>query len=732
MREPFALTVDALSHQSGHARFPDKKKEEPPAIAKSRNNLTALSQYYNLLFIAYRDEIYVYKPSYPDQHVLSPRAILSLRRSQPGLEGFIDCRHPHAVNHLVVADLGIEELVIVACDDGDVVVYCTRLVCECVEKEAPDFNDSTLQLDLNPFFIRNVGKSAWGIAVHTQARLIAVSANTQVVTVFAFALSFGSIARDTGDSEDEVDDKRLLSLMTEGGRDWSRRVSFLTPFLRFRGNYQLQLDRHQSNIPSIAFYNSCDEEKIYLASTDINGHIIIWDVYSQTPLAELGDDERREWCHTRGWGIVCLDSRFANVVNNMIEMHGCDPRPDLYQPPPERLDFPNWDISKSIDGVPDSDRVHPSIRNQPPRPLQTTDAADGHMAIFDLDANSQFGEDDIEEVDALELIEDTDDFDEDAMEDYQEHEEVEIPQDSITSNPSEPVNPFNQQMPFNLGQVSDVALLNFQSGTGVQPLGGNTYLFHLPPLMPELQEALQARAIRQQQQHRRQPRGVPPLLSLPFNVLHTSQDTIKLLHRLHHDQGIARPALFSKTVCYNALNQECKGQLTEMRHYQRLNMVLQVPELGLVAVADQMGRVALIALTKSAQPPPGCARHESMMRTTDPMKKPTKPSKKMKRRIKMEEAVGFRLCAILPTKAQEDAGMRPVTLLLGMAIAPVQGHQHTPKAGDQSPTNVFGSYGETEREGRKWRLLLTYYDHTILSYEISRRKGWWDDEVLVV
>lgn len=628
----------------------------------------------------------------------------------------------------MVADLGIEELVIVACDDGDVVAYRTRLVFECIEREAPDLDDSTLQLDLNPFFIRNVGKSAWGIAVHTVARLIAVSANTQVVTVFAFALSRGPLSRYASEPEDGVDDEGLLDLVAEQSRDWSQRMSKLTPAQRFRGNFKLQLYSHQSNIPSVAFYNSDDEESIYLASTDINGHTIIWDVYSQRALAELGDDEPREWYHTRGWGVVCLDPRFANVVNNLFEMHGCDPMPDPSQPPPERFDFPNWDISESIDRVPDSDKVHPSIRNQPPQPLQPNDLA---MPMFDSDISL---EEDIEETDVLELNEDTDDFDEDAMEDYQEHELVEVPQNFIPPNPSTNPNPsedpFNQQMAVNLGQVNDVGLLNFQSGTAVQPLSGNTFLFQLPPLMPELQQALQARAVRQ---HQRQAGLRPSLIPLPFNVLHTSQNNVKLLHRLHHASSVDKAALFSKTVCYNALNQECKTKLTEMRHYQRLNMVLQVPELGLVTVADQMGRVALIALTKSAQPLPGRTRYESMRRTTDAMKKPTEPRSKLKkRRIKMEEAVGFRLCAILPTKTQEDAGMRPVTLLLGMALAPVQGHQHTPKAGDQSPSGVFGSYGKTEQEGRKWRLLLTYYDHTVLSYEISRPKGWWDDEVLVI
>ena len=63
--------------------------------------------------------------------------------------------------------------------------------------------------------------------------------------------------------------------------------------------------------------------------------------------------------------------------------------------------------------------------------------------------------------------------------------------------------------------------------------------------------------------------------------------------------------------------------------------------------------------------------------------------------------VNFRLDLILPGKKQEDAGLRPYLPLFGLAVAPLQAAK--------------------ERAGpRRWRLILHYYDHTVLSYELSR------------
>lgn len=43
--------------------------------------------------------------------------------------------------------------------------------------------------DFTSFFCENVGISAWGLAVHSASRLIAVSSNHHEITVFAFGLN---------------------------------------------------------------------------------------------------------------------------------------------------------------------------------------------------------------------------------------------------------------------------------------------------------------------------------------------------------------------------------------------------------------------------------------------------------------------------------------------------------------------------------------------------------------
>jgi hypothetical protein len=64
--------------------------------------------------------------------------------------------------------------------------------------------------------------------------------------------------------------------------------------------------------------------------------------------------------------------------------------------------------------------------------------------------------------------------------------------------------------------------------------------------------------------------------------------------------------------------------------------------------------------------------------------------------------VNFRLDMILPRKKEEEEGLRPNLPLYGLAVAPLQ-----------------ASSGRASR-GRRWRLILHYYDHTVLSYELSR------------
>lgn len=106
-------------------------------------------------------------------------------------------------------------------------------------------------------------------------------------------------------------------------------------------------------------------------------------------------------------------------------------------------------------------------------------------------------------------------------------------------------------------------------------------------------------------------------------------------------------------------------------------MLASIPVLSLIIVGSQIGRAALITLTR---PEIVSARGA---------------------------VVNFRVDLILPRKQEEDAGLRPDVPLLGLAVAPLQ-----TSSGEKKKVDV----------GR-WRLIMHYYDHTVLSYEISREDG---------
>lgn len=96
----------------------------------------------------------------------------------------------HQVNHLIVGLLGEREILLMAYDDGDVIGYYTKLI----EDTIGDSYSPLQSHDLVPFFHENVGRSAWGLAIHQKSRLIAVGSNAHVATVFMPALAGATAA----------------------------------------------------------------------------------------------------------------------------------------------------------------------------------------------------------------------------------------------------------------------------------------------------------------------------------------------------------------------------------------------------------------------------------------------------------------------------------------------------------------------------------------------------------
>ena len=146
-----------------------------------------------------------------------------------------------------------------------------------------------------------------------------------------------------------------------------------------------------------------------------------------------------------------------------------------------------------------------------------------------------------------------------------------------------------------------------------------------------------------------------------------------------------------ETFLGRALVQELPPEFSGLSQFERLNMAVQIPELGVVIVASQVGRVALLTLT-------------------------TRRGSK-----KSRDQHAFRLDWILPFKSQEDHDLRPGGPLHGIAVSPIQGQQSRM---NEDNDNVYGrprikSWRAVE-PSRRYRLMLTYYDRSVLSYEIGR------------
>jgi hypothetical protein len=291
-----------------------------------RCGLTALSQRHNLYFVACTASIHIHRPSFPDQELLSgPIFILRLPTLQPPqldeyqIHSGIDERDPHSINRLVVDYLGDDEILLAACDDGDAIVYRVEEILAALDNPT----DASRQ-PIRVFLHRNVGASAWGIAVHREARLIAIGANTSKITIIALALTKKGDAHETDPAPAFVNGKPVLDFPTKRTRDHI---------------FELRVG---TNIPSVAFDNNGkDPQGRWLFCSSINGKSLVFDLHEkrllssiqvgwctsteyadQAPLsANLGCScvDRLESPHA-AWGAMFLDPLSAHDVSSLDEL----------------------------------------------------------------------------------------------------------------------------------------------------------------------------------------------------------------------------------------------------------------------------------------------------------------------------------------------------------------------------------------------------------------------------
>ena len=330
-----------------------------------------MSQYRNLLFVAYVDQIHVFEPGFPNQTLpKKPALIIAIPQSRPGLGGYINPDFPHAINHLIIGEIGNEEVLVACCDDGDVVGYTVRSIERLLETLPVFRRQSTLsgcKIEITPivpgrpFLLENVGKSAWGLATHKSQRLLAVSSNSSEICIFVFALARSGlpdidVRMGSESAHLEINDDPDLS----DDNLWPRKVKG-SPKDRSR-NIMIVLRLHNTNIPNIAFYDSDRHgPQTYLASTDIGGRLLIWEIWSGVAIVDMEIDlGSSALTRSRGWGLACIDPRISQLTQNQEDTYGCTCLTDIGQ------GF--LDITRMARSVPDNSVWHPAFAKLVPVP----------------------------------------------------------------------------------------------------------------------------------------------------------------------------------------------------------------------------------------------------------------------------------------------------------------------------------------------------------------------------
>ncbi|RBR09780.1 uncharacterized protein FIESC28_09737 [Fusarium coffeatum] len=663
-----------------------------PSMQKFRGNLTALSQVYNLYFSAYQGRIFVYRPRTAPSQSLPSQPDLQLKPKASDVAqlvgGAVDVSRPHTINHMIIGFLGDEEIVLACYDDGDVVAYYTKdlakriFTCrgtsDVLHKSAPE-----------QFFHENTGISAWGLSIHQKSRLIAVSSNHHEVVVFALALTQNPPSHRTAITPQPATQTRT--------RNW---------------RIVIRLPPAADNIPNICFIDDCHGNAQRVGAVDIKGNLWLADIWQGNtgpiqvrPLSGfLIRSEEFYPALSRGWGVFALDERDFLKVKTKEELFGIPENQTENVPVGNGCSQQLVNIRKALSEIPDNPHLapFPLSAREPillgpgagmplpwgPALFQTGFAMpDGTGLGSD---GSDAGEDELEE-----------DTEESEGEGDSEGSEIDMEADIFipdwSSNHTQQV---DGSLPDNLYGWD--TRLNQEGFKGQDASGNNanphnldmTYFPHSNTVHPTPRSALKMLAFvrsGKSTERNRHPLTSPDHLEdlgKKLFLLRTYEKDIELRSFASNTSENSPPEF--GVICPDALTFGRFRNVGLRGHFHatsRMNMIAMVPELSLMVIGSPIGRVVLITLTRRAR----TGEHDQG-----------------------SWEHGFRVEWVLPTKSDEDKHRKVKNLrpLHGMALGPVQ-------VGDDVGGKVGGGGPAMPR---RYRLMLHYRNHDILSYELTREE----------
>jgi len=641
-------------------------------------------------------------------------------------------------------------------DDGDVDAFYIRHIVSAIERRAEPRRELGVGAEeIRPFFHRNVGISAWGLDIHTFVKWLQKKNYQYEVRIFKFGLL------------------KTEDLYHDGSEELDQgNAGFAGPSDR-REDVTIQILNGNSNIPAISFCNipNIDPEGRWLLTTDIAGITRLVDLKTLTAVRTFkfngswfrfpaAFDQRNA-----GWGVLFLDPRAFAAAASFQEALGNERQTICQTLAGKNGEHVVLDISRTASKFSESRaplRYH--------RPM-------GRRWDGDLVEHGQgraVGRNITTEMDFEEYIGDGNANDEDGDNSTDETERGVSSQSSsmlpmhthaavsgssprqvnthpleTSSNQSTTVTPSHNSpsiASINESEDSDTDLAALiDDGEDDGGYVSNMSVMENTPRFLGLRGRIDACADNEDDDYdndndgnnniqangnRSTEQQNHPILPDPIlpacPILCTSVRNFYLLQPFPQGQpsntdnrnpsspqgSPSTQWTFPMVGLASPLRQRIHADFAYLLHYERLNMQLSISELGVVVLASQKGRAIVLELTKlraEVLNPPKTANCGGGTGKGGRRKKANAPTK--------ASTTGgtkycFRAAAILPFAHQERANERPFAPLLGIAGAPLQGCTSDGVDGD--------SYGEG-KQGR-WRLLLVYQDHGVLSYEISRTR----------
>lgn len=588
--------------------------------------------------------------------------------------GHIDQGSGHEINNMIIGDLGDLEVIVAAYDDGDVVGYYTHTIAAMIENSARRHKGwMSTPRPPREFFHAAVGASAWGLALHKKSRLLAVSCNLLEITVFAFSL------RGPGDSSGEPGASPTTTFLDYDMSPMEDR----SPLLASAGLTANALQRHLrrrtrdwrivltqpgrngANIPSVDFLDDEYGEADKVVAVDVTGCCWMHSIWSlganitQVPMLNQN--------HRCSWGVMVLPDAFFRAAQTAEEFLGAPvSNIDGYRNAPTGLLL---DISRSAKLVPENptagvelDRFH-FARHRPHGPPAPVNIG----ALF-------------RHTPAGETASQNDD--DRGCQRYAEPDEALKRWERLGHAEKDERRPKTATAALGVNGASLYEPLT------IVPSLGLVYRHETMAPVKFLHDILYNNGIRKHLYDRLawdiKFKPPPPEVARRYAVLRMGEEDVELF--------CLDPSKAS-VMCRRLLvphNPDKVKEPWDMAYSNRMCMKHCIPELSLVVVGSTCGRVALLRLTKA-------------------------------RRGWQQVRHGFRVEWLLPRTKEEDRKVRPHLWMVGMSVSQV------PQPGARGVKLFPPGRGERRRHNqpfmadpvRRWRLMLHYMDHTVLTYTIE-------------